>query len=293
MKDDDSAVVAAWLSVGINFLTLVVTVAAVAVGSVALLSVDGVRWMLCRNTGYECGFEGIHDDLLTFDADPIKSQNLPASPPPPGIVDSKTQPFEDEGLRSSAWALLAAQVDASTYAGSSDNAPLAAEDGCLSLDSLTSELDQARARSDNVYGLIGDNWRWKVNYVRGPVDEGIIPPGSNPTPRTLVVEVHAHYGQLPHSVELYVHLSAYAVGTLEMSVFPTLTRNFTINLSSGSYGIEFLCPIPDLPVGQYDLIVQTNGFVGDWQSKMDPLPLTVKSLTQPRYNMVIPSFDAP
>lgn len=283
MDREQSALLAAWLSFGVSLLTLVVTGVGLTVAGIALLSIDQVKWVVCRNFGYECGFQRIQAYLLTLDVDPTPAppNQVGANVPPPGIVGP-----DYYAMPSSAWDLLVAGVYPPTLddltgilmPATPVDTPLPADTRCLSLMSLRSEL----ARGVPDYALVGDRWRWKVNFLTNPVDEGVIPPGSDPHPRSIAFEIDASYAALPHAVALQVHVNAYKSDVLGMNVFPVVARDYTMSLPAGSSGITFLCPLPDLQPGRYGLFFETNGEVGDWQQKIGPLDLSVRSFTPPK-----------
>ena len=279
MDKEKSALLAVWLSFAVSLATLVITAAALVIGGIALLSIDQVRWVACQNLGYECGFARAGAYLLTLDADPapVPPKQTGLDMPPPDLPDLGLPAPNNHVTPPTAWDLLAVSVYPPTEEDILNGTVVGADTQCLSLKSLQPYL----ARADKIYSLVDNNWRWKVNFLTAPVDEGVVPSGADVNPRSILFEMDATYAPLQREVDLHLQVNAYQHSVFGVQIIPAMSRDYTIQLPAGSSGIEYLCPLPDMVPAQYSLFINTSSAIGDWQRDIGPLDLNIRSVNEP------------
>ena len=265
MNKDESALLASWLGVGIGAATLLIASVALIASAVALLSVDQVKRVVCRELTLSCGFDAAGVNLVVVDAE----RHKPSSADLVTTIDDLMPP---DPADVTAWDLLARQ------AGAVEQPPYDSAEGARKL-VCVSVFDLLPLVEHGTTHFQGADWTWAVNFSRPVVamDSPNKPSGLSPK-RTVGFEFDATYAQLHNPVAIKLHLKAFkdSWGTGFRNIVPILEDDYDITLPAKSHTIEMVCPFPQLAPGPYHMTLQSHSAAGDWEQLLNPIDLQLQ-----------------
>jgi hypothetical protein len=279
MNREDSARLASWLSLALGALTLLVALLALAAAAIALLSIDQVKRLACRSFTIDCEFDDFAAALLTFDVEP-RDSSIPApldelDLAPPGSVSSATA---TRSPAPTAWNVLVREAEPASAVAAVNGLLLGTGEppspDCLSLGELATFLKNG----NKDVALVGARNQWKVNYIVGPIDEGVLSAGKNGNPRSLGFEFTARYRPLHRKVDLTLRMLAFDSRVIGHSVFPERSWVYKTPLPINSTSVDYLCRLPDFPAGEHTITLESEGSEGDWKKAIASFKLDVRSI---------------